>query len=95
MMADLIKRKIYILLISESKIDSTFPTPQFEIQGYSSPYWLDRRISGGGLLLYTREDIPTRLLPSQYFGKIECLILEINISKKKWLLIGIYNPLSL
>ena len=92
MMADLIKGKIDILLISETKIDSTFPTAKFEIHGYSSPYRLDRTISGGGLLLYTREDIPTRLLPSKHFGKIESLILEINISKKKWLLVGIYNP---
>ena len=64
MMADLIKGKIDILLIRETKIDSTFPTAQFEIYDYSSPYRLDRTISGGGLLLYTREDIPTRLLPS-------------------------------
>ena len=70
MMADLINGKVDILFVSESKIDSTFPTQQFEIHGYSSPYRLDWTISWGGLLLYTREDIPTRLLTSQYFGKI-------------------------
>ena len=57
-----------------------------------SPFRLDRSIDGGGLLRYARHDIPTKLLPSQYFGKIECIILEINISKKRWLLLGSYNP---
>ena len=90
--ADLIKGKIDILLISETKIDSSFPSSQFEIHGYTPPYRIDRTIDGGGLLLYSRQDIPTRMLPSQHFGKIECIILEINISKKKWLILGTYNP---
>ena len=92
MITDLIKGNIDILLISETKIDSSFPNPQFEIHGYTSPFRLDRSIDGGGLLLYTRQDIPTRILPSQQFGKIECIILEICISKKKWLILGTYNP---
>ena len=80
--ADLIKGKIDILLIGETKIDSTFPNSQFEIHGYTSPFRFDRSKVGGGLLFYTRQDIPTRMLPSQHFGNIECIILEINISNK-------------
>ena len=87
MIADLIRGKIDILLISETNVDSTFPSPQFEIHGYTSPFRLDRSRDGGGLLLYTKQDIPTMLLPSQHFGKIQCVILEINISNKRWLLL--------
>ena len=90
--SDLIKGKIDIFLISETKIDNSFPNSQFQIHGYTMPFRLDRTMDGGGLLLYTRQDIPTRMLPSQHFGTIECIILEVIISKKKWLILGIYNP---
>ena len=50
-----------ILLISETKIDSSFPTAQFHIDGYII-YWSDRNENGGGLLLYIRDDVPSDLL---------------------------------
>ena len=88
---DLVKDRLDIILISETKIDSTFPKSQFEIQGYSSPHRLDRNAHGGGLLLYTRGDINTKPLPL-VSENIECIILEATIAKKKWLIFGIYNP---
>ena len=78
-----------ILLISETKIDSSFPTAQFQIEGYAT-YRLDRNANGGGILLYIREDIPSTLL--NFDMSIESFYIEINIRKKKWLLIGPYNP---
>ena len=71
-----------ILLISETKIDSSFPTAQFQIEGYTT-YRLDRNTNGGGILLYIREDIPSTLLNSDM--SIESFSIEINIGKKKWL----------
>ena len=50
-----------ILLISETKIDSSFPTAQFHIDGYII-YRSDRNENGGGLLLYIRDDVPSDLL---------------------------------
>ena len=91
LLADMIKDRVDILLISETKLDSSFPRPQFFIQGYSEPHRLDRTAGGGGLLLYFREDIPTKPLPL-ISRNIECIFSEITISKKKWLLIGSYNP---
>ena len=38
MITDLVKGRIDILLISETKIDNTFPTSQFVIPGFSSPF---------------------------------------------------------
>ena len=32
---------IYIDIISETKLDASFPTSQFLINGYTSPYILD------------------------------------------------------
>ena len=85
-LVDLIRDKIDILLISETKIDNSFPTSQFGIQGYT-PFRLDRS-ANGDLLLYTRNDIPAKKLPYLASGNIECIILEITISNKKWFLGG-------
>ena len=43
--SDLVNEKLDIILISETKIDSTFPKSQFHIQGYS-PHRLDRNAHG-------------------------------------------------
>ena len=90
-LSDMVGEKVDILLISETKLDDTFPKSQFLLQGYSEPSRLDRTANGGGLLLYLRNDIPTKPLPL-ISGNIECIILEVTISQKKWLLIGTYNP---
>ena len=78
-------------MISETKIDNSFPPSQFGVQGYNN-FRLDKTASGGGLLLYTRNDIAAKKLPYMAFGNIECIILEITISNKNWLLVGSYNP---
>ena len=71
-----------ILLISETSIDSSFPTAQFQIERYTT-YRLDRNANGGGILLYIREDIPSTLL--NFDISIESFYIEINIRKKKCL----------
>ena len=57
MLEEIIKDKVDIFLISETKLDSSFPSGQFIIKGYSTPFRLDRNQNGGGLLLYVSEDI--------------------------------------
>ena len=80
---------IFKLLISETKIDSSFLTAQFQIEGYTT-YRLDRNANGGDLLLYIREDIPPTLLNSDM--SIESFSIEIDIRKKKWRLVCTHNP---
>ena len=69
-----------ILLITESKIDSSFPTAQFKIEGYTV-YRLDRNSNGRCIPLYVREDILSTLLNTELL--IEDFCMEINIRKKK------------
>ena len=38
--------KINILLISETKLDDTFPLSQFILEGFTPPYRLDRKEHG-------------------------------------------------
>ena len=87
---DFVKDQIDILLVSETKIDDTFPNGQFFLSGYNEPVRLDRTAKGGGLLLYVRQDIPCKVLSLD--SNIECITVEIRISKVKWLLLGTYNP---
>ena len=51
-----------ILMISETKLDESFPPVQFVFDGYSVPFRFDRNRNGGGILLYIREDLPSKLL---------------------------------
>ena len=44
-----------ILVLSETKLDSTFPSIQFLINGFSVPHRLDRNSKGSGILLYVRK----------------------------------------
>ena len=88
----LIDKNVDILVISESKLDSTFPDIQFFIHGFHSPYQRARNDKGGGLLLYVRDHIPSRKRKIDFCTKIESIVGEINLNKKKWLIISSYNP---
>ena len=56
---NIIKGNLDILVLTETKIDESFPNQEFRIDGYT-PIRLDRDIHGGGLLVCVREDIPYR-----------------------------------
>ena len=58
----IIDNNIDMFLISETKLDDSFPSAQFLIKGFSAPYRVDRNSKGGGLLFYIREDIPSKIL---------------------------------
>ena len=56
---EIASQSLDILMIAETKIDATFPTRQFAIEGFATPFRLDRNANGGGLLVYVRSDIPS------------------------------------
>ena len=70
-------------MISETNIDDSFSTRQFLIDGYIAPYRLDRNSVGGGIFVYVREDISSKLI-SVNFQNREGFFLEMNLRKKKW-----------
>ena len=78
-------------MISETKIDCSFPKRQFQIKGFSDPFRIDRNSQGGGILFYAREDIPVKLLSVENLPT-ECFYIEINLRKRKWLVCCSYNP---
>ena len=92
----LVRGKVDSLVITETKLDSTFPTSQFLIEGYSEPYRFDRNRNGGGVLIYVREDIPSKPLTDLKLPHdIEGIFVELNLRKNKWLLFGSTNQMSI
>ena len=83
-LCNVFKQKIDILLVSETKIDDTFPLAQFCVEGYSTPYRLNRTCKGGGLLLYVRDDIPSKQIKLKFIENeaFEGFFVEINLRKK-------------
>ena len=82
-----------ILMLSETKLDSTFPSIQFLINGFSVPHRLDRNSKGGGILLYVRDKII--VLPLNRYSlplHIDILFFELNLRNQKWLVCCSYNP---
>ena len=76
-----IKNKINILMITETKLDESFPIGQFFINGFSSAFVLDRIRNDGGILLNISEDIPSK--PLSIEKKIGGCFVEIKFHKKK------------
>ena len=79
----LIKDNIDVLMISETKLDGSFPTSQFMINGFSAPFRLDRNYKSGGIILYIREGIPSRLVSTES-GQVKGFFVEINLRNKKF-----------
>ena len=62
-------------------------------EGFSAPFRRNRNSNGGGILIYVREDIPSKELNEHNFpDDIEGIFVEINFRKSKWLLFGSYHP---
>ena len=83
--------KVDILMISETKIDESFPLGQFKVNGFNAPFRLDRNINGGGIMLFVRKDIPAKLIASET-PPVEGLYVEVKLRKKKWLISCSCNP---
>ena len=48
---------IDIFLVAETKSDDSFPVSQVNVEGFSSPFTLDRNKNGRGIILYIRNYI--------------------------------------
>ena len=91
---ELIKDTFDIFLVTESKLDSSFPDSQFSIPGCRIVR-KDQNRNGGGILFYINEDIPFKVIKSKQLpGNLEILKLEIILDKMKILLMELYKPPS-
>ena len=88
----ILDKNIAIFLISETKLDDSFSSAQFKIEGFTTLYRYNRNHKESDLLLYIREDIPSRLLQCKSQSNIESFSVDINLRKRKWFLNFSYNP---
>ena len=73
--------KTDILLLSETKVDDSFPNSITK--------------NGEGLLLYVNENLPCKIINSYKFKEnSEIILFEFSASNKKCLLLGNYKPLT-
>ena len=92
MLREIVQDKSDVLLVSETKVDLSSPSSQFAIKGFSVSFWLDRNNSRGGIMLFVREEIPSKLLIQYEPNRsVENIFIEINLWSKKWLLSCSHN----
>ena len=65
---ELVLKHVDILVVCETKLDETFPSSQFHLDGFSLPYRLDRN-RNGGVMIFVKEDIPSKLLTKHNFPR--------------------------
>ena len=90
---EVILKNVNILVMTETKLDDSFPLGQFYVEGFTMPYRLDSNRNGGDVIIYVREDIPSKILEKHKLPQdVEGMFVELNFRKIKWLLFGTYHP---
>ena len=66
-----------IFLVSETKLDDSFPNNQFSFNGYKM-FRRDRNGSGGGLCIYVKKTIAAKQLNLHLDIDNQAIFLEVN-----------------
>ena len=89
----LVQDTVDIIIISETKLDDSFPCNQFRMEGYLEPFRIDRNLYGGGIILFIREGVSCKEMKNPALpSKVEGIFIELNLRKTKWVLMVGYNP---
>ena len=67
-------------MISETKVDDSFPVGQFFLDSFGTPFRLDRNRNCRGIILFIRIDIPAKLFSTDN-RPIESFYAELNFRK--------------
>ena len=71
-----------IFIEAETKINESFPTAQFAIDGFHKPLRLNATDKSGSLLVYVRSYLPLRQLTKHEISPdIQALVFEINLRR--------------
>ena len=69
-------------MISETKVDDSFPDDQFFLDGRGTPFHLVRNRNGGGFMLFIRNDVPSNVVSTDDWP-IESFYVELKFLKQK------------
>ena len=79
-MKELVPEHVDNLVLTETKLDDSFPNLKFSVDGFSEPFRIDRNRSGGEVMIFVGDDIPSKLLTKHFFpNEIEGLFVELNL----------------
>lgn len=78
-------------VIAETKLDNTFPTAQFTIDGYTIRNRKDRTKNGGGLLEYIKRGVICNKINDYNTNYCETVCSEILLQNKKWFFLSLYR----
>ena len=81
-------------LLSEAKLDNSFPCAQFQISDYEIRARGDRNKYGGGLIEFVKKGLIRKRLKTFETVNSECICSELTISNEKWVCFSVYHPLS-
>lgn len=83
---------MHIVFISETKIDSSYPNEQLNIEGYTI-HRNDRIKGGKGITVYVANVVQyKRLKLDRKYSTLESIALEIKIANRSMTVLGIYRP---
>ena len=86
------KLQLDYFVLSEAKLDDSFPSAQFYIENFEIRNWRDRDKNGGELIEFVRKGFITKKI-EEYETKVrETIASEFTISKKKWFCLSVYRP---
>ena len=92
---ELIKDNIDVAMIAEAKTDASYQVIQFLLENYHQSFRLDINSKVEGIFAYVKSSVPSRQLKCDTLLKpIHATPFELNLRKKKWLVISIYRPPS-
>ena len=79
-------------VISETKIDKSFPSQQFAMDNYEIRARKDRDCHGSGLLEFLRKSFICKRQTHLEPNNLECIRSELTIFNIKWICFSIYRP---
>ena len=82
------------LFLSETEIDESFPTAQFNVEYYEIRARRDQDKYGGGLIEFVLRDLTYKRLRNFESKHSECLCSEFIFIDKKWTCFSIYRPIE-
>ena len=86
-----LKLIIDMLCIAETKINESFPTAQFILPRYHKPYRLHTTDKQGGLLVYIKSHLSSRLFSIHNTANdIQVILFELNLRNEKCMFMCIY-----
>ena len=90
---DVIQGTFDIFVLSETKIDESFPDKQFCLNNFRI-FRKDRNRYGRGITFYVNENLQCKHVTIEIDNLTETIFLKVNVQSSKWLFVGCYKPPS-